>query len=310
MGAILSIVSFFVFIIGSFIMFNVSLFSITDDIVRLFYKEKSTIKYKILKVTKKEKDKGFRKTVNDARVLLILMGKEEKFNFVWLVSIIFFVLGVIIALTWGNFFLVPVLAIGLALVPFWYIIYTSNFFRKQVNEELETALSTITTSYMRSENIILAVEENLEYLNAPIKDVFVYFLSQTKLITSNTKLAIRNLKPRIHNAVFKEWCDALIACQDNRNLKTTLIPIVSKLSDTRIVSAELDTILAEPIKEFITMMVILLANIPLIRVLNQSWFEILVNTPFGHGVLALISVTIFISIGAVIRLTRPVEYRG
>lgn len=310
MRAIISIGSFFIFIIGAFIIFDISIFSITDDIVRLFYKEKGTIKAKVLKITKKEKEKGFRKTVNDARQLLILMDKENRFNFVWLLSIICFVVGVIIALTLRNLFLVPVLAIGLALVPFWYIIYTSNYFRKQVNEELETALSTITTSYMRSENIIMAVEENLEYLNPPIKDVFSFFLSQTKLITSNTKLAIKNLKPRIQNPVFSEWCDALIACQDNRNLKATLIPIVSKLSDTRVVSAELDTILAEPIKEFVTMMIILLSNIPLIRFLNRSWFEILVGTTYGHFALALIGLTVFISIGAVIRLARPIEYRG
>ena len=72
-------------------------------------------------------------------------------------------------------------------MPFWYVIYNSNSYRKQINEELETALSTITTSYIRSEDIILAVEENIEYLNPPISQVFIFFLSQTKLITSNTK---------------------------------------------------------------------------------------------------------------------------
>ena len=140
--------------------------------------------------------------------------------------------------------------------------------------------------------------------------MFLFFLSQTKLITSNTKLAIENLKPKIKNEVFEEWCDALIACQDNKNLKTTLVPIVVKLSDTRIVSAELENMLFEPMKEFITMVILLIANIPLIRLLNKEWYEILINTPGGHGIIALCVLVIFISLGAVVRLTRPIEYKS
>ena len=40
---------------------------------------------------------------------------------------------------------------------------------------------------------------------------------------------------------------------DDKNMKVTLVTIVSKLSDIRVVSAELDYMLYEPMKEFITM---------------------------------------------------------
>ncbi len=89
------------------------------------------------------------------------------------------------------------------------------------------------------------------------------------------------MKGKINNDIFREWCDVLIACQDNRNLKHTLVPVVSKLSDTRIVSAQLDTILFEPIKEFIYMIVLVLANIPIIRIINKDWYDILLNTKAG-----------------------------
>ena len=312
MSTILSLVSFFIFIIGVFTLLNLSFFEFTDGIVELLNcnKEKKDIKSKIKQHRKKDKQKGIRKTIYEAMNLLTLMNKKNKISLIWFFSMVFFIIGTLISLALKNFFLVPILAIGLALTPFWYVIYTSNYYKKQVNEELETALSTITTSYIRSENIILAVEENIHYLNPPISEVFTFFLSQTKLITSNTKLAIENMKPKVHNEVFKEWCDALIACQDNKNLKHTLTPIVAKLSDTRIVSTELEAIIQEPIKEFMTMSILVLANIPIIRILNKDWFEILVDTPYGHFVLALCIFAIFISLAAVIRLTRPVEYRG
>ena len=43
---------------------------------------------------------------------------------------------------------------------------------KAISAELETALSIITTSYLRNEDIQTAVEENLEYLNPPVKNAF------------------------------------------------------------------------------------------------------------------------------------------
>ena len=50
-----------------------------------------------------------------------------------------------------------------------------------------------------------------------------------------------------------EWIDAISACQYDRSIKTTLTPIVSKLSDMRIVNAELEYLVSEPRKEFIIM---------------------------------------------------------
>ncbi|WP_243641190.1 type II secretion system F family protein [Xylanivirga thermophila] len=310
MEALLKVVSFMILVYGFFEVFDISLLKIVDDIVKILSKEKTDIKSVIKRQNRDEKQKGIRRVIEDAKSTLKIMGKEDRIKVVWLASIALFVVGTIFSLSISNFFLVPVLSIGLGLIPFWYVIYTSNYYRKQINEELETALSTITTSYIRSENIISAVEENIQYLNPPISEVFKFFLGQTKLITSNTKLAIENMKSKIQNDVFKEWCDALIACQDNRNLRTTLIPIVAKLSDTRIVSAELEGLLFEPMKEFITMTILLLANIPLIKVLNKDWYKILTKTVPGHAVLAVLILTIFISLGAVIRLIRPVEYKS
>lgn len=310
MERLLKIISFVILLTGLFKILDISIFDLTDDIAKFLSKEKTDIKSKIRKQAKKKKQKGIRKTIDETISILNIIGKIDKMNLIWLISIVLFITGIVLSISLGNLFLVPVLSIGLALIPFWYVIYSSNSYKKQINEELETALSTITTSYIRSEDIILAVEENIEYLNPPISQVFIFFLSQTKLITSNTKFAIENLKPKIDNQVFEEWCDALIACQENKNLKHTLVPIVMKLSDTRIVSAELENMLFEPMKEYITMVILLIANVPMLWLLNKDWYEILVNTPIGHGIIAICVMVIFISLGAVIRLTRPIEYKS
>jgi hypothetical protein len=71
----------------------------------------------------------------------------------------------------------------------------------------------------------------------------------------------------------------------------------------------LDYLLYEPVKEFITMGILLIGNIPLIFFLNKSWFHTLVYTTPGKFILAVCALVIFISTAAVVRLTKPVEYK-
>ena len=143
-------------------------------------------------------------------------------------SLLFFAVGASVAVMLSNFFLVPVMAAGCMLLPFWWVKLTASHFKKDIAAELETALSIITTAYLRNEDILTAVEENLPYLNPPVLSVFQSFVSRVRLVDPDVTAALHDVKTRIDNAVFHEWCDALIACQHDRSLKTTLTPIVSK----------------------------------------------------------------------------------
>jgi hypothetical protein len=72
---------------------------------------------------------------------------------------------------------------------------------------------------------------------------------------------------------------AYAACQYDRSLKTTLTPIVTKLSPTcAIVNGELENLVFEPRKEFIVMVVLVAGNIPLMRMLNKDWYHTLMHT--------------------------------
>lgn len=306
---LLKLIAFLGFVAGSFILLNLSPFEILEVIASKFKSKKKSMKSKVKEATNKKKPKGIKLLIQQTKEILKITGKAEQFSTLCVTSFFLFVLGVIIAVSMNNFFLIPVLGAGFSLIPFWYIKFTANFFKKQLNAELETTLSVITTSYMRSESIITAVDENITYINPPVSDVFKSFLTQTRLINSNIKMALENLKSKTDNDVFHEWVDAVIACQNDKNLKNTLAPIVSKLSDMRIVGAELDYSLYEPMKEFITMTILLIGNIPLMYFLNKSWYETLMFTSFGKVILAVCITVIFVSLAAVIKQTKPVEYR-
>lgn len=303
-------IAFFTAVTGCFILLGLSPFEFLDGLAGYIKPKKTSMKSKIKESRTKKEPNGLKLLFAEVREVLRLTGKSGFFSTLCVLSLLLFVFGTLIAITMSNLYLVPVLAVGFALLPFWYVKLTASRYKKQLNSELETALSVITTSYLCNKNsIIRAIEENLPYLNPPVSELFRGFLMQAKLINSNTKEALAGLKAGIDNTVFHEWVDAVIACQDDHNLKSTLTPIVAKLSDMRVVSAELDFLLYEPVKEYITMVILLICSIPMMYFLNKSWYETLLYTDFGKILLALCSTVIFISISAVAKHTRPIEYK-
>ena len=232
----------------------------------------------INETTHRKKKSYLRREIAEVQSILKVTGRSARFPMLCALSLLFFAVGASVAVMLSNFFLVPVMAAGCMLLPFWWVKLTASHFKKDIAAELETALSIITTAYLRNEDILTAVEENLPYLNPPVLSVFQSFVSRVRLVDPDVTAALHDVKTRIDNAVFHEWCDALIACQHDRSLKTTLTPIVSKLSDMRVVNGELENMVFEPRKEFIVMVILVIGNIPLLYFLNQDWYHTLMHT--------------------------------
>lgn len=307
---ILLTIAFFLAVTGSFLLLGLSPFSFVEGLAAFCQPEHPSLKSRISRIRKNRPPKGLKRLFAETKEVLRITGKSSMFSVLCILSMFLSVTGVFMALTMKNGYMVPVLAVGFALLPFYYVRFTAGRYKRQVSTELETALSIITTSYLRGKNtFIRAVEENQPYLNPPVAEVFRNFLLQSRLINSNLKEALEQMKPGVDNTVFHEWVDAVAACQDDYNLKTTLAPIVAKLSDMRVVSAELDLLLMEPVKEYITMVVLLLGSVPLMYFLNKEWYHTLVFTQFGKILLAVCGVAVFVSMAAVARHTRPIEYR-
>lgn len=296
-------------ITGSFVLFSISPMEFTNSIFKNFLGKPRSIKDEINEATKRKKMSFFRREVTEVQDVLKLTGREQKFPAFCAVSLFLFGAGCTIAAMLDNIFLIPVLAVGFMFLPFWYVRLSQSHFKKDIAAELETALSIVTTAYLRTEDILTAVEENINYLNPPVLSVFKGFVYRIKMINPDITAGLQDMKGQIENAVFREWCDALIACQLDRNLKTTLTPIVTKLSDMRVVNGELENMVFEPRKEFIAMQILVIGNIPLLYFLNKDWYHTLMHTANGQIILAICFTAVFISAAFVIRLTQPIEYR-
>lgn len=296
-------------ITGTFIILNLSPSELSEALFQRLMSRPKSLRDEINEERNQKKRSFLRKELAEVQGILKITGKEGRFPAICTASFVLLSIGASIAVLMGNIFLLPVMAAGCGMIPFWYVRLSQSGYKKDIAAELETALSVITSAYLRTEDIHTAIEESLQYINPPAHQVFKSFLLRIELIDPDVNAAILELRTKIENEVFKEWCDGLLGCQYDRSLKTTLTPIVNKLSDMRVVNGELENLVFEPRKEFITMVLLVVGNIPLIYCLNKSWYDTLMHSAPGQLVLALCAVAIFISTAFVIRLTQPIEYR-
>ena len=304
----LYIISFILLVVATFALLKLTPEQINQDMNDLWGKQ-MTLKDQALTARGKKKQNRILVEMERMRRALQETGKEKQFSVACAAALLLMVAGCIVAIAIDNMFLIPVLAVAFALIPFAYLTKTISIYETQVRQELETALSIITTSYIRSENIVSAVQENLSYLKPPIKGIFEGFLAEATVISPDIRGAIHNLKSKVKNSIYEEWCDTLIACQTDRTLKDTLMPVVSKLTDVRLVNNSLKTMLAETRREYWMIVLMVVANIPLLYCLNQDWYAALMHTMFGKIVLAISGAVIIVTAIRMNKLTKPVEYK-
>lgn len=302
------LICFLLLAVGAVLLLKLTPERITGDLMR-FVSPKQTLRDKVL--TRKGKKKSRKITVELRRIkdALEQTGKGNQFAVACAASLLLMIVGCVIAIMIDNPFLVPVFAIAFAMIPFIYAKRTVAYYDNHVKEELETALSIITTSYVRTDDIVFAVKENIQYLKPPVKDIFAGFVAENMMISSDVKQSIRHLKEKVNNSIFAEWCETLVACQDDRTLKDTLMPIVTKLTDVRIVNNEIKGMLSSARIEYYMMAGMVVGNIPLLYFLNKDWFNALMFTTLGKLVLAICGLVIIVTAVLMLRFTKQIEYR-
>lgn len=299
--------SFILCLVGIILIMKLSPEQVAEDVMKLTAHEPTLAER--VRIAKGDKSKNrVRQELMRMKTAMAVMGKERLFTVIVVASLLLMVVGCVAALAVSNPFLLPVLAIAFAIIPFAYAKKLISDYDRQVKEELETALSIITTSYVRNDDIVTAVRENVGYLKPPVRNLFESFVTECTVITPNIREAIKRLKSSIKDRIFEEWCDTLLTCQDDRTLKDTLMPVVAKYTDVRIVNNDLKTMMAAVKWEYLMMVVLVLANIPILKLLNEDWYLALVDTIPGKLVLAVCAVTIAITAWLMYGYTRPVEF--
>ena len=153
---IFSVISSVLIIISIVCLFGLTPEQVTDDLMRLITPN-DTMRDRSRNLRGNKKKHRLYRTLVKMKTALAVTGKSKQFTIVCCASLVLFAAGIILSVLIDNIFLMPVLSVAFALIPFFYTTSTLSYYEKNTKEELETALSIITTSYVRSDDIVAAV---------------------------------------------------------------------------------------------------------------------------------------------------------
>ncbi|MGN0451616.1 MAG: type II secretion system F family protein [Acutalibacteraceae bacterium] len=295
-------------VIGIALLLNLNAETVSKDILRLLGK-KGTLREENRKLINNKEENKIYKTLIKMQNALTATGKQKQFAAVCLASAVLFGAGILLSILINNIFLMPALSVALGVLPFLHTSKMLKNYDMQTKEELETALSIITNSYLRNDDILTAVNENLKYIKPPLRGHFQAFVGELTAVTSDSKSALYTLRDKVDNEIFWEWCDTLIRCQDDRTLKDILLPTISKLTDVRIVNSELRTMLTSAKNEYYAMVAMVIGSVPLLYVLNKEWFEVLIYSTVGKATLGISAIVVLVTTFFMMKFTKPIEYR-
>ena len=162
----LRIFAFMALIVGAFRLLDLRF----TDLFRDFINKPQSIRTQIDEATNRKKKRFIVRQIEEVPEIMRLTDREDKIPVVFIACAVFAIAGAIIASLFNNVFLIPVLGIGMMCLPIWYVKLTASHFKKDISEELETALF----SYLRAHSHTLKRE--VEYAEMVELFVGVWFM--------------------------------------------------------------------------------------------------------------------------------------
>ena len=203
----------------------------------------------------------------------------------------------------GNL-LATATAIVLLPVPYIVLNVRSRGYKRNQDELLENSMNLITNSYLGCNDIITAVNENLNKLD--IYKPFAEFVTDVTLIDSNVKRALRKLELKINNKYFSEWTDILVLSQEKSGDYRFILPaVVQSMNDSKRLQIEADTVMMSVWRDYFTAILLSFSIIPLLRWSNAAWFDILTTSMVGKILILLMLVMTLISAFITMKINKP-----
>ena len=228
-----------------------------------------------------------------------------KLNTFWLLVFLSGFMGCML----GKFLFVEnILAVvtGIIVLPMPYIVLKirARWYKRNQDELLENTMNLITNSYLSCNDIIKAVNENLNKLD--VSKPFEEFITDVTLIDSNVSRALQKLELKMNNKYFSEWIDILCLSQEKSGDYRFILPaVVQSMNDAKRLQIEADTVMMSVWKEYFTSILLSFSIIPLLRWSNDVWFNILVGSFIGKMLILLMLLMTLISAFITLKINKP-----
>ena len=305
---ILHVLAVVLMVSGIFMMLHVTPVDITQDLMNML-RPANKLRTMANDIQAHRQRGGLYGELHRLRNTMDATGRGKMFPLAMSSVLAFAVLGVVLSMMLKNLWLMPTFVVGLGSLPFLYMGSAVNYYEKTIRDELETALSIITNAYIRTDDIVVAVEENLEFIKPPLRKTFEQFVSDSVVMPSVKEIIVR-LRDRLSDQVFYEWCTILLQCQDDRTLKENLQPTLSKLTDIRLINSQIEAVIATSKTEYYALVAFVVVSFPLLEFFSPGAMDLLLHTGIGKFLIGIVSFVVLMSYFRMRQVTRPVDFNS
>jgi len=298
--SIMYLMVFVLLVTGTFFMLGIKLPRRTNKI---------SVSKAAIKDKRKDVDEKYAKIRLSERVLIEIKNTVSMSGF----DMNVFCLMVSVAMVGGfglgkfmfrNNLLATATAIVLIPVPYIFLNVRSRWYKRNQDELLENSMNLITNSYLGCNDIITAVNENLNKLD--IYRPFAEFVTDVTLIDSNIKRALRKLEIKMNNKYFSEWIDILVLSQEKSGDYRFILPaVVQSMNDAKRLQIEADTVMMSVWRDYFTAILLSFSIIPLLRWSNEAWFDILTTSVIGKILILLMLFMTLASAFITMKINKP-----
>ncbi|MBQ2390995.1 MAG: hypothetical protein II306_04420, partial [Clostridia bacterium] len=113
------IISSVLLIVGIALLMNFTPENVTDDLIAIIT-PKDSLRDKVRAIRGNKKKHGIYKNLIKMKTALAVTGKSKQFSIACFLSLVGFAGGMILSIVIDNVFLLPVLSVAFAMLPFFY----------------------------------------------------------------------------------------------------------------------------------------------------------------------------------------------
>lgn len=246
----------------------------------------------------------------DIKLTLAKMNKIDEYPKIKLAGILAAIAALIACIAIDNLFLIVMLVPIAFVIPFALVKVKYNKYVKNLEKELETALSLITISYIRTNNFLTSVEECIDSLPPNVKPFFEDFIIEVTSINANMTSALIGLKTKIENRTFQQWIDRVIICQSDRTAIPSLQNYVNEFADNRMIQNELDAEIYSARIELYMMIGFVVFTPILLYFIQKEALMHLMNDTLGKITMAISVFLVLFVFFLGNKVAKPVKFRG
>lgn len=194
---------------------------------------------------------------------------------------------------------------GICIVlPHAILLVKGNKDKRELAENLESAMRIVTHEYLSTLDIQKAVENSVDVIehDKPFRE----FLVDCKLVSANVERNLRRLETKENNVFFSRWIDQLILTQSDRAQIVNLMPILDDMNDAKTAQRLNESKIAAAWRDYFTLLFIILLAPLLIRFVQHEWYYYLVHTLIGKILSVALLGTLVWATGRALKINQPI----